>query len=272
MGGPVFWRLLKNGTLPMLTRLRMKTKLLHAPAHALSLGGIGIALLVAGCDERLSGTRPKTAEEVAWEAGAATREQWLEKDRALGVQAAGRERRVAELRADFAAQWSSVIVALKGHSDCLGTSWTGFSLSREGGSVFVAPWAAHGWEPDTVTLPDAGLDPNSVRMGAARALSQAETERLLSEAALYYLGAVLSVAPLEQVGPLPADPDKVAEWMERYLAADGHPAEGHPVCIEIRVETPRGLQQYRDMWERGSPGDFVRWVSAYGTAPPVPSR
>jgi hypothetical protein len=104
---------------------------------------------------------------------------------------------------------------------------------------------------------------------ASRSLGRSEVDRLLSEAALFYLGATLSVTPSEKVGQDgPLNKSNFAAMRVKYLAAGGCPEASDFIWIHICVATPNGLSQYTDMWDSPPPADFVTWTTAFGTLSP----
>ena len=187
--------------------------------------------------------------------------RWLEKERKQEEMAAAEEKSVAALRADLAKPWSSLIIAQRYNCTCTGISFSGFRLKRTGESATVAPW-------------EEDLDGESravERVGEYRPISLPEVERLLTETALFYLAASLSVTPREKVGPWPNDPAKEQEWRERYLAAGGSPMGIDEFWIEVRVTMPDGEKRHRNMWERNAPSDFSLWINAFGMVPRKPN-
>ncbi len=182
--------------------------------------------------------------------------QWREDDQEQGRLAADREKSISALRADLATPWTWVIMARRYDNACTGTSYHGFCLKRAGESLTVAAWT----EIDGVN-----------RTGESRPLTKPEVDRLLSEAALFYLAASLTVTPEEKAGPRPHDPDKEKEkekeWRQRYLAAGGCPEGIDYVWIEVRVSAPEGVKRHSNMWAQHSPSDFYRWITAFGTLP-----
>ena len=162
--------------------------------------------------------------------------------------AAERDESVAALRADLAKPWTSVIIAERYDRTCTGTTYFGCIINRANGAMTVAPW-----EDD--------------RVGESRALSLPEVERLLSETALFYLAASLSVSPEEKAGPRPSDPIERAKWYQRYLEAGGQPESGDQYWFEVRVTTPEGEKRHSNMWDRPVPSDFFQWIKAFGTVP-----
>lgn len=185
-------------------------------------------------------------------------EQRRELERRQAEYAAERERSVAGLRAALSTRWSYATVALRYDCSCTGTSYSGFRVSREGNSIAVVPWT------DT---PGWSRTESAERTGPSRPLAMPDLERLLSETALFYLSATLSVAPLEKVGPRPTDTTKQLAWRAEYLAAGGSPEASDHLWIDIRVGAPDGEKHFADMWERHCPADFSTWINAFGTVP-----
>ena len=201
----------------------------------------------------------ETEREILKEADLARETQeWLELDRRIGEYAAERERSVADLRAALAARWDYFIVARRYDCSCTGTSYSGFRVTRQGDSIAVAPWADN---PGRSKIMSVG------RTGPSRSLTGIDLERLLSETALFYLGATLSVAPHEKAGPPPTDAAKQLAWRAQYLAAGGSPGVNDYVWIDIRIGAPDGEKHFVDMWQRFGPADFSTWIKAFGTAP-----
>jgi hypothetical protein len=128
----------------------------------------------------------------------------------------------------------------------------GFCIARNNDSITVAPWI----ETD-------GLQ----RKGDSRPLTKAELEKLLSEAALFYLAASLSVSPLEKVGPPPKDRSKFADWRIKYLSAGGSSEGGDHLWMEARVISKDGVKTHHNLWEREAPADFSDWIAAFGRLP-----
>lgn len=177
--------------------------------------------------------------------------------RALAVT---RGKEMAALRADLATPWTSLILAFRADCSCTGTYLMGFRIRREGGSLTVAPWSG------------GGLDPEKLhdRTGDARPLTQPELEKVLSEAALFYLAASLSMTPVEQAGTFPREGSEAEkmEWRLRYRAAGGDVPLGDQSWIFVRVATPAGLKVYKNRWDGNDCGEFVQWAGAFGTLPP----
>lgn len=187
--------------------------------------------------------------------GAAQRDadaQRLEERQRQQEQAAEGEKAVAALRKDLAGAWTSVIVAVDYHCSCLGSSYHGFCLRREGGAVTVEPWR---------------VDGRMAPVGVPRPIAQPVVERLLSEAAVYFLAANQSVAPSEKAGPMPVDAAGQKEWFARYLAAGGSAEGADTFSVEVRVSTAEGERRHHDLWARDCPKDFTQWVAQFGTLP-----
>lgn len=164
------------------------------------------------------------------------------------------EKEVAALRADLAGAWTSLIITYVYDCSCTGREYHGFRLKREreGGAVTVEPW-----------LEAKGLAP----VGVARPITPPEVERLLSETALFYLAATLSVSPNEKAGTGPKETGKMKEWFESYLAAGGSQNGEDSYLMEVRVATTEGVKRHSNMWALSSPKDFSKWVAAFGTLP-----
>lgn len=170
------------------------------------------------------------------------------------------ERNVAELRRALASDWNYVMVSSRYDCSCTGTFYRGFRLSRDGETYSVVPWAER---PN-------GLPPKEMEQTvASRSLGLSEVDRLLSEAALFYLGATLSVTPSEKVGQDgPLNKSNYSAMTAKYLAAGGCPVASDFHWIDIRVATPDGLSQYTDMWDSPPPADYSTWITAFGTLSP----
>lgn len=187
--------------------------------------------------------------------GAAQRdadEQRLEERKRQQEMAVDGEKAVADLRADLAGAWTSVIILLEYDCSCTGSSYSGFCLRRAGGAVTVEPW-----------LTAKGMAP----LGDARPITPPELKRLLSETALFYLAASLSVAPREKAGPFPSESAMEKKWFQRYLAAGASPEGNDEYRIKVRVTKPEGVKNYSDQWEREPPRDFLTWVTAFRVPP-----
>lgn len=222
----------------------MKTNL---PALAI------ISWMLVGCDAQVTKPTAKQQTPNALELG---RQEWLEGLRKQSKIEA-REKEVAAVRADLAAPWSILVVALRYDCSCTGTSCRGFCIRRDADTFTVTPWSEYGgWSGTGLEL-----------TGESRLLSKSAVERLLSEAALFYLAATFSESVIERVGPRPTDSNKQAEWRERYLAAGGSLEASDRLWIDIRVVTPEGLTRHSNMWESNTPLDFSTWIAAFGEPP-----
>lgn len=221
--------------------------------------GVGLCLglgqylhLSAGNDAQASDADAAAAAAALQDGMIADQKRWIENDHKQAVLAAEREKSVSALRADLASPWTSLIIAHRYDCSCTGTSYTGIRISRAGASVTVMAWGE-------------GRDGAMTR--GSRPMTLPELERLLSETALFYLAAALSVSPHEKAGPYPADPMKAMEWRQRYLAAGGSPMASDHYWIDVRAETPEGLKRHSNMWDRYCPSDFSNWIIACRTPP-----
>jgi hypothetical protein len=160
---------------------------------------------------------------------------------------------VACLRSDLAAPWTSLVVALRYDCSCTGTSHTGFKIVHENDAFLVFPWMEEG-----------SMNGPRERVGDERAMDKAAVQKLLSETALYYLAATLSINPLERVGPRPREPAKSEAWIKEYLAAGGSREAGDEFWIEVRIATHDGVAKHADMFDRHYPADFGSWITAFG--------
>jgi hypothetical protein len=218
-----------------------------------------LALIVwslAGCDAQVveSTKQPSSPDE----ASTLARQKWIDSDRTKGEIDAHRETLISSLRADLAAPWNSLVIALRYDCSCTGTSYSGFRISREADGFSVCPWGEIDGGAAT-----KGLE----RTGDSRQLSNAAVEKLLSEAALFYLAATLSESVIEKVGRRPSDSSRQVEWRERYLAAGGSLEASDWLWIDIRVVTSEGLKRHSNMWGRNTPSDFSTWITAFGEPP-----
>lgn len=193
--------------------------------------------LLTGCDAQVS--------EQA-------RQQWLKEDSKIRKASVDRDKAVADFRSDLKMPWSELVFALRYDCSCTGTHYTGFCIARDNDSITVAPW-----------IETAGIQ----RKGDSRPLTKAELEKLISEAALFYLAASLSVSPLEKVGPPPKDTSKFAAWRAEYLSVGGSPEGSDHLWMESRVISKNGVKTHHNMWEREVPDDFSKWIGAFGILP-----
>lgn len=185
----------------------------------------------------------------------AAHERWRIEDSKKQVAAKMRDKKMTALRADLSAPWTSLVVACHHQCSCTGTSFTGFKIVRENDAFSVAPWS------ESKGARGAG---GTESVGDTRPLTKLAVDQLLSETALYFLAATLSVDPLEKAGPPPQDDAKHAAWLKEYLAAGGCPMAGDHFSIEIRVFTPDGLTKHSDMFDDHAPADFFRWIAVFG--------
>ncbi|MCX6848705.1 MAG: hypothetical protein NTY98_07270 [Verrucomicrobia bacterium] len=190
--------------------------------------------------------------------------QRIKEDQMQMELAAARDNSLTALRADLTAPWTSLIIAHRQDCTCTGR-WRGFCTSR-GGTTY------HGFRlsqaGETVTVTPWNEIEGKEHTGESRQLTKPEVERLLSETALFYLAATLSVSPWEKAGPRPSDPVKALEWRQSLLAAGGSPMPTDDFSMEVRVATPAGLKRHINLWERHEPCDFSKWVAAFGALSP----
>ena len=212
------------------------------------------AVAMVGCDDQKALPVAKTQSE-SEDAFRLSREQWLLADSKRGDEAKKRDDAMASLRADLSAPWTSLVIASRYACSCTGTSYTGFKVVRENDTFTVAPWSESGG------LSGSG---GPERIGDLHALPKPAVDQLLSETALYYLAAALSVDPLEKVGQPPQDRAGFEVWRKEYLAAGGPVEGGDHIWIEIRIVTQAGLKKHSDMFSRHVPADFWRWIIAFG--------
>ncbi|GEP46135.1 hypothetical protein [Brevifollis gellanilyticus] len=165
--------------------------------------------------------------------------------------AAEREKRrvkeVADLQADLASTWTTLVVAVKCHGSCTGPEPAmGFQITRQGDVITAAPWV----EYDKLSKASS-----REHTGEPQQITKAELESLLSLTHSAYEAATRSFTPKEIVGQPPENPSELKAWVKRWVAAGGSIGSDE-YWMDVRVISAKGTTHHRNEWRSDASGSM----------------